>query len=186
MIDPKLIRQNFEQINEQLKYRGVPDDFDSWPQLDSRRRELLTEVEAIRAEKNRLGPQIAKAKQSGEDAEQLVSELRAKGDREKECDSELRELEQTLHNIELLVPNIPDSSVPIGEDESANRLEKEWGEKPEFSFTPKPHWEIGEDLGILDFETAAKISGSRFAIYRDDGALLERGVDCLYARSSQS
>ncbi len=176
MIDPKRLRQEFPQLSELLATRGAPEGFERWPELDEQRRSLLGEFESIRATKNRLGPEIAKAKKSGEDADQQIAELKELGDREKSLEDQIREIELQLDWIELRIPNIPDESVPIGTDESANRLEKEWGERPTFSFQPKPHWEVGEQLGIIDFERAAKLSGSRFAVYRGQGARLERAL----------
>lgn len=177
MIDPKLLRESFAEIKEQLATRGVPENFDKWTALDESRRSTLQELEGRRAEKNRIGPEIAKAKKSGGNADALIAELKSSGEREKELEETLREVEQQLRDIELLIPNVPDASVPIGADESANRLEKKWGEIPTFNFTPKPHWEIGEALGILDFERGAKLSGARFTVYFGDGARLERA--CL-------
>jgi seryl-tRNA synthetase len=176
MLNPRLLREEFESVNERLATRGKPENFDSWPSLDEKRREVLQEVESIRAEKNRLGPEIAKAKKEGADAAELMAQLKSMGEREKELAAEQERVEAELSSIELLVPNVPHESVPIGDDESANRLEKRWGEPREFDFEPKPHWEIGEALGILDFERASKISGARFAIYRGNGARLERAL----------
>lgn len=176
MIDPKRLREDFGSVRELLRTRGIPPEFDSYPELEQRRRGLLQEAEAIRANKNKLGPEIAKIKKSGGDASELLEQLKRGSEREKELGVQLAETEQQLEAIELLLPNIPDSSVPIGPDESANREEKTWGEKPALDFVAKPHWEIGESLGILDFERAAKISGARFALYCGDGARLERAL----------
>ena len=183
MIDPKLLRESFNDVQAKLETRGVPDNFSSWPELDTARRASIQELESLRAEKNRLGPEIAKAKKSGEDASELISKLKSSSEREKELEEAVRSSEEQLRTIELLTPNIPDESVPVGADESANRLEKKWGEIASFSYTPKPHWDIGEDLGILDFERGAKLSGARFTVYRGDGARLERAcinfmLDC--------
>ena len=176
MIDPKLLRQDFEGVKQKLQFRALPEQFDEWPQLDAKRRDLLGEFEAIRAEKNKLGPEIAKAKKAGTDAAELLAQLKDRGERESALERELAEVNQALSGIELLVPNIPHESVPVGKDEHANVVQKEWGTKPEFSFKPKQHWEIGEALGILDFERGAKLSGSRFTVYRGNGAKLERAL----------
>lgn len=176
MIDNKILRDDFGGVKEKLATRGLPQNFDQWPALDEKRRAMLQEVEEIRAKKNRLGPEIAKAKKEGTDASELISELQGVGDHEKKLNSDISETEAALRDIELVTPNLPDESVPIGADESANRLEKQWGEKREFSFEPQAHWDIGEGLGILDFERAAKLSGSRFSIYIGDGARLERAL----------
>ncbi len=176
MIDSKLLRQDFAGVKQQLATRGLPENFDAWSGLDERRRAILGEVEELRSRKNKLGPDIAKAKKEGRDVSALTNELKLSGEREKELDGELSAVEDALLQIELVVPNLPHESVPIGKDEHSNRLEKSWGEKRSFSFTPKPHWEIGEKLGILDFERAAKLSGARFVVMRGEGARLERAL----------
>jgi seryl-tRNA synthetase len=176
MIDPKLLREQFSFIKEQLKTRGLPENIDLWPELDSRRRTLIGEFEGIRAEKNRLGPMIANAKKNKSDVSELLSSMKAVGEREKELQVQIDEIESKLIDIELLIPNLPHESVPIGDAEESNRIEKEWGNKPSFSFQPKAHWDIAESLGILDFETAAKLSGARFVVYKADGARLERAL----------
>ena len=176
MIDPKRLREEFENIASLLKYRGAPENFSSWPELDRKRRELLGEIESIRSRKNSLNPEIAKAKKESRDTSELIAELKQSGEREKSLNEQLSQVKLDLEQIELLLPNIPDESVPEGEDENANRLEKTWGEKPDFDFKPKAHWEIGEQLGILDFEMGAKVSGARFTVYRGAGARLERAL----------
>lgn len=174
MLDPKLLRDDFERILSRLQTRPLPENIRDWPKLDARRRKLLAEVEEIRALKNRLNPELVRAKREGKDASSSVSDLKRVGEREQVLDEELKATEENLLAIELLIPNIPHQTVPIGIGEKENVVEKQWGEKPKFSFTPKPHWEIGEQLGILNFEQAAKLSGARFAVYHGDGARLER------------
>ncbi len=176
MIDSKLLRDDFQGVVSRLETRGVPENLSQWQNLDSQRRSLLSEAENIRAEKNKLNPEIAKAKKSGEDSSELLADLKKKGEREKQINQQVSEAELKLKEIELIVPNLPDESVPVGKTEADNRVEKTWGEKPEFDFKAKPHWEVGENLGILDFERAAKISGARFSLYRGDGARLERAL----------
>lgn len=176
MIDPKLLRQEFDSVKQRLATRNAPPELDSWVELDSRRRTIIGEVEEMRSKKNRLGPEIAKAKKEGRDISALQQELKEGSEKERALDTELSAVEQQMLDIELIVPNLPHESVPIGKDEHANRIEKTWGEPRNFSFTPKPHWEIGEELGLLDFERAAKISGARFAIVRGIGARLERAI----------
>jgi len=170
MLDPKLLRDDFEHILNRLQTRPLPENIRDWPKLDAQRRKLLAEVEEIRALKNRLNPELARAKKEGKDASSSVSDLKRAGERERVLDEQLRATEESLLAIELLIPNIPHETVPIGTSEKENVVEKQWGEKPKFSFTPKPHWEIGEELGILNFEQAAKLSGARFAVYHGDGA----------------
>ncbi|MCL4127346.1 UNVERIFIED_CONTAM: hypothetical protein GTU68_048470 [Idotea baltica] len=183
MIDPKLLRESFAEVAEQLATRGVPENFNKWQDLDTSRRSSLQELESLRADKNKYGPEIAKAKKAGGNADALIAQLKSSGEREKELEESLRVVETELQSIELVIPNIPDASVPVGADESANRIEKKWGDIPKFDFTPKPHWEVGENLGILDFEKGAALSGARFTVYFGDGARLERActsfmLDC--------
>ncbi|MBP9838090.1 MAG: serine--tRNA ligase [Proteobacteria bacterium] len=176
MIDSKLLRQDFAGVKELLKTRGLPEQFDSWPALDEKKRSLLKEVEDIRANKNKLGPEIAKAKKEGRDVSSLTNELKLTGEREKEIDETLLKLDAEILYLEQLIPNIPHSTVPVGLNENDNRVEKYWGEKPKFNFQPKAHWDVTEALGIVDFERATKISGARFAIMRAEGARLERAL----------
>ncbi len=176
MIDPKLLKEKFSWVKEQLATRGLPENIDQWPQFDEERRRVIQEGEAIRAEKNRLNPEIAKAKKEGADISALLAKLKSMGEREKEIGEQVEAIETKLREIELLIPNLPHQSIPQGKGEEDNRVEKEWGTKKKFSFTPKPHWEIGEALGILDFEQSAKLSGTRFAVYRGEGARLERAL----------
>lgn len=176
MIDPKLLRANFEEVIRKLETRGLPEEIAKWQITDTRRRELLQQIEAIRAEKNRLGPDIARAKKEGGDVESLTAQLRISSQKEKELGEALAQAEHFLEQVELLLPNLPDESVPVGRSEADNRVEKIWGEPRDFSFEPKPHWELGESLGILDFERAARLSGARFCVYLADGARLERAL----------
>lgn len=176
MLDPKILREKFDTLTELLSERGLPENFDDWPKLDAERRHSLSEVEQIRAEKNRLGPQIAQAKKSGESVDGLLADLKTKGEREKHLNERLSSINSQLLEIELRVPNVPHESVPAGNDESSNREEKVWGKKRSFDFTPRAHWDVGEHLGILDFTAAANISGARFALYRGAGARLERAL----------
>lgn len=176
MLDPRLLRDDFENVRNKLATRSIPENFESWPQIDERRRLLLQEVEAIRATKNQLGPEIAKAKKEGTDISKLMEDLKVSGEREKELNQELDSLAEQLLAIEYIIPNLPHESVPIGENEQSNRIEKKWGEPRKFSFEPKAHWDIGEQLGILDFDRATKLSGARFTIYKGDGARLERSL----------
>ncbi len=176
MIDSKLLRQDFTATKERLKTRGLPENIDSWLMLDEKRRKLIQEVEEIRARKNRLGPEIAKAKKTGEDVSKLTNELKLTGERESQINQELISLEEEQLGIELLIPNLCHESVPVGTSEDQNRVEKEWGKKPSFDFEPKAHWDLGEALGIIDFERAVKLSGARFAVLKADGAKLERAL----------
>lgn len=181
MIDPKILRNDFDRVLKLLETRSIPSNLSDWPRLDQSKRALIAEGEKLRADKNRLGPEIAKAKKLGEEGESekltvLLTELKKSSEREAEIAQELSTIEQQILDIELMIPNIPDQSVPIGRSEEENRVEKIWGDKRDFDFEPKPHWEIGENLGILNFEQARKLSGARFVVYHGFGAKLERAL----------
>ncbi len=144
--------------------------------IDNERREVLLENEQLRNRRNEVSDQIAVQKRNHEDAGAVIAEMRAVGQQIKELDVKEQELTAKQTDILLRLPNFPDDSVPVGADESANQELRQWGQKTEFTFEPKSHWEIGEDLGILDFERGAKVSGSRFLYYKGLGARLERAV----------
>ena len=178
MIDLKLIRENPEKVKERLKTRGEEYPIDLVLELDKKRRELLKEVESLRHLRKELSEKIGRLKKQGkhEEAEHLAKEVKQLSQKLKDQEEILRGVEQELFSQLALIPNIPHESVPIGKDETENVVVKKWGEPKEFDFTPRPHWEIGEKLGILDFERAAKITGSRFVVYWNEGALLERAL----------
>ena len=176
MLEIKYVRQNLSAVSEALQKRGDAADLDTFKKADERRREILSEMEALRHRKNVVSDEIAKKKKSGEDAEDQVVEMREVSGQIKKMEQELTECEETLNEILIRIPNIPDASVPVGEDDSQNRLVREEGEQPKFDFDPKAHWDIGETLHILDFERAAKITGSRFPLYFGAGAQLERAL----------
>jgi seryl-tRNA synthetase len=144
--------------------------------LDQQRREAIQEVESLKHERKVVNDQIAQMKKKGEDASNIISRMRQVSQRIKELDGELGKVEDELHRSLLLIPNVPHESVPVGKDENDNPVVKRWGEINQFSFTPKQHWELGESLGILDFERAAKITGARFTLYWGLGARLERAL----------
>jgi seryl-tRNA synthetase len=176
MLEIKYVRQNLSAVSEALQKRGDAADLDTFKTADERRREILSEMEALRHRKNVVSDEIAKKKKSGEDAEDQVVEMREVSGQIKKMEQELTECEETLNEILIRIPNIPDASVPVGEDDSQNRLVREEGERPAFDFDAKAHWDIGEALHILDFERAAKITGSRFPLYFGAGAQLERAL----------
>lgn len=176
MIDPKLIRENIDSVSAALAKRGAPFDTGRLSALDERRRELIRETEKLKNEKNTLSNEIAKIRKSGEDAAEKIGGLKSLGTMIEGLSEELKSVEDEWERTLLIVPNIPDSSVPEGAGETDNRVAKTWGEKPLFDFEPKAHWELGEDLDILDFKRAAKITGARFTLYKSHGALLERAL----------
>jgi seryl-tRNA synthetase len=174
MLDRKFIRDNTDQVRQMLKDRCVELDLDAILANDEKRRELTTQVEKLKAERNTVSEQIAAKKKQKEDASAEITAMREKGETIKAITQTLNDIESSLDADLLRIPNIPHSSVPRGPDESANQEVRQWGTKPEFAFSPKPHWELGESLGMLDTARAAKVTGARFVIYRAAGARLER------------
>lgn len=177
MLDRKLLRNNFEEITKKLQHRGEDlSELNNFGQLDNRRREIIAQVEELKAKRNDTSKQISVLKKEKKDATNLIKEMQEVGKRIKELDTELIEVEEKLDHIMLSIPNIPHESVPIGEDEEDNVEVRRWGEKPNFSFNPEPHWDIATALDIVDFERAAKVAGSRFVFYKGLGARLERAL----------
>jgi seryl-tRNA synthetase len=177
MLDLKFVRANFEEVKQKLSARGEDlSGLDQFEALDQRRRELIGETEALKSKRNEVSKQVAEFKREKKDADHLITEMREVGDKIKTMDDELRQVEEDLHGIMLTLPNIPHESVPIGETEDDNVPVRHWGEKPEFSFEAKAHWDIATDLNIVDFERGAKVTGSRFAFYKGLGARLERAL----------
>jgi len=176
VLDLRFVRRNLEIIATSLKKRGSDLNVNEFLQLDQRRREILAKVETLRAKRNRVTSEIPQKKHAHEDITSLLQEAKTLSRQIEALDKELKEVERGIYDFLVNLPNIPHPSVPIGKDETENVVVKFWGEKPVFSFSPKPHWEIGEKLNILDFKRAAKISGSRFAVYRGGGAALERAL----------
>src|SRR5437870_1134756 len=176
MLDIRLIRERTEEVKARLGARGLNIDWDLLLKLDQERRDLLNAVGELRAQRRTASDQIAKLKRDKKPAEPLVEEMKSVGDRIAALEDELRSCEADLNNIALSIPNLPHESVPIGVDASANVEVRRWGKPPAFSFPAKPHWELGEALGILDFERAARMTGARFAVYAGAGARLERAL----------
>lgn len=177
MLDVKFLRANLEEVQQRLQHRGEDlTDFGKFTELDSRRRELLVEGETLKSRRNEVSQQIAVLKKEKKDADALIQEMREVGDQIKVLDDQLKEVEATLDNLLLSIPNIPHETVPVGESEDDNVEIRNWGVKPQFAFEAKPHWEIADDLEILDFERAGKVTGSRFAFYKGLGARLERAL----------
>ena len=176
MIDPKMLREKSEIVFESLKKRGAEINMDRLFSFDEKRRMLIQESEKMKSERNELSNEIARLKKSGSDAENKISHLRDLGKDIEGLEQELRIVEKEWENMLLVIPNIPHESVPAGTSETDNKEVRVWGEKPSFDFAPLPHWDIGEKLDILDFKRAAKITGSRFTLYKAGGALLERAL----------
>ncbi len=177
MLDIRLIRENKGLVADALKKRNEKTEvLDEILKIENQRRDLLQIVEEERQQRNRMSQEVGKLKKEGKDASGILSEAKALSDQITEKEETLRELESRTKQEMLLIPNIPDESVPTGKDETDNQEIRVSGTKPEFSFEPKNHWDIGEDLDILDFERAGKITGARFVIDKGAGARLERSL----------
>jgi len=176
LLDKRFIRDNFEFVKKKMDQRGVAVDLDSFAQMDEERRSLLKEAEELRHKKNMVSEKIGGMIKNKEDASELISEMKSVSEKIKGLEERIKGVEDDMDRISLFIPNIPHETVPIGREESENALVKNWGEPRDFKFTPRPHWEIGESLDIIDFERASKISGSRFALLKGYGALLERAL----------
>lgn len=177
MLDLKLIRQEPDFIKEKLATRGVdPADIDALLELDAKRRELIVKSETMKAQRNTVSDEISQLKRNKEDADDKIKEMRQVSADIKDIDAQLDTLKDQVQDAAAHLPNIPNDNVPVGLTEDGSVELRQWGEKPNMDFTPKAHYEIGEDLGILDFEAGAKVSGSRYLYYLGAGARLERAV----------
>lgn len=177
MFNIKLLRENFEEVKAKLQHRGEDlGDLEKFGELDQKRRTLIVETEQLKKKRKDVSAQIAVLKKENKDAEDLVVEMREVGDQIKELDEELRVIEEELNALLLSIPNLPHETVPIGDTEDDNVEIRKWGELPQFDFEPKPHWDVATELGIIDFERAAKVTGSRFVFYKGLGAKLERAL----------
>jgi seryl-tRNA synthetase len=175
LLSLQFIRDHTDVVRESLRKRHETAPVDEILELDVRRRQLLSQLESMRSEQNRASGEIAKVKDKSTIAGR-IAEMRQLSQRIKELEPTIKEIDERLEQLLLLVPNIPDESVPEGKDESENVVVRTWGEPRQFDFEPRPHWEIGERLGIMDFERAAKISGARFGVLKGLGAKLERAI----------
>jgi seryl-tRNA synthetase len=178
MLDLNFVRDNLALVEEKLRQRGMKpaEVLKNFAQVDAQRRQAITSAETMQAQRNRASEEIAKLKKSGQDASALIAETKALREQVEELGKAAEEYEVRLQQILVGIPNIPHASVPVGKSADDNVEVRRWGAPPRFDFAPKPHWEIGEQLGVLDLERAAKISGARFAVYWDLGARLERAL----------
>ena len=176
MLDIKFVRQNVDKVQNMLAMRGEAADLGTFEKNDNHRKAVLLEIEDLRHRRNVVSEQIARMKKNGIDASDLMAEIRDVGAKIKTLDKSLEKNEDQIKQILLNLPNIPHSSVPVGKDSTENPIVKQVGVIPEFDFDPLPHWTIGENLGILDFKTASKITGARFPLYLGAGAKLERAL----------
>jgi seryl-tRNA synthetase len=174
MLDINFVRTNLELVKKKVEAKGVPFDEKFFNEIDLKRRELITKAENIQSRRKKLAKEIGNLKRQKADTTELEEQSKALSAELEAFEKEQAEAEETFHDFTLNIPNLFDDSVPIGEDESENVTVRDWGQVPEFSFTPKPHWDLGELNGILDLPRAAKISGARFALYMGTLAKLER------------
>lgn len=177
MLDMKLLRGNVQEIQKKLQFRGEDlTDLTKFEELDKKRREAIAEGERLKSKRNEVSQEIAKLKKEKQNADELIVEMREVGDQIKQYDDVIRETEEKLEKLLLSIPNIPHESVPVGETEEDNVEIRKWGEVRQFDFEPKPHWDLATDLGIIDFERAGKVTGSRFVFLKGLGARLERAL----------
>jgi len=178
MLDLNFVRDNLPLVEEKLRQRGMnpAEVLKGFRELDTNRRQAITEAESLQARRNRASEEIAKLKKSGQDASAMTAETKESRDKIQELEKTAAEYETQLRQLLAGIPNLPHDSVPVGKSAEDNVEVRRWGTPPKFDFAPKPHWELGEQLGILDFERAAKLARARFAVYWDLGAKLERAL----------
>lgn len=177
MLELRFVRENIDQVRDMLKKRNMDDTrIDDFEKFNRERLELLGEVETLRNKRNTVSAEIAELKKKGDDAEAMIVATRETGSRIKELEKRLGVIEEEVSDIVMGIPNLCDDSVPLGVDESENQEIRQWGEIPRFDFEPRPHWEVGVDLGVLDFARAAKLAGARFALLKGFASRLERAL----------
>jgi seryl-tRNA synthetase len=176
MLETRYIREHLDEVRERLALRGQNINLDPFVLIDGERRKAIQEWERLRALQKKVSDEVSKRKREGQDASELISEMKKVSEKMKELDGIVEGKEKALQEFLLTVPNLPHASVPKGSDSSENVEVRRWGEIPQFDFEPKPHWDLGEALGILDFKSGAKIAGARFTLYWDLGAKLERAL----------
>jgi seryl-tRNA synthetase len=176
MLDIKFLREDLTQVKARIATRGAEIDWNEFVSLDQKRRDTLAYIEKLRERKNRLSGEIGKVKKSGGDAAALMQEVEEVSEAIRTGEGPLGEIEARFERFMLTVPNLPEPSVPLGRSAAENKEVRRWGDPPQFDFPARNHWDIGEELGILDFTRAAKLAGARFALYKDAGARLERAL----------
>jgi seryl-tRNA synthetase len=176
MLDIKLIRTNPDQARAGLAKRGVEELVDDLLHLDQERRDRLTTVENLKNKRNVVSKEVGRLKAAKSDATELINEMKQVNEEIKKLDREIKDVEEKINNMLLSIPNLPQEDVPVGKDEKENVEIRQWGKPREFAFEPKPHWELGEELDILDFDRGAKLSGARFTVLKGFGARLERAL----------
>jgi seryl-tRNA synthetase len=178
MLDLNFVRDNLPLVEEKLRQRGMnpAEVLKDFAEVDTRRRQAITDAETLKAKRNRDSEEISKLKKSGQDATALIAQTKQQREQIQEKEKIAADLETRLRDILTGIPNLPSDRVPVGKSADDNVVVRSWGTAPKFDFAPKPHWDLGEQLGVLDLERAAKISGARFAVYWDLGARLERAL----------
>ena len=177
MLDLAFVRDNLPAVEEMLRSRGQdPAVLARFRETDEKRRQLITQSETLKAQRNRASEEIARLKKAGQDASAQMAETKKLREQGETLEKQAGEIDQELRSLLVGIPNMPHSSVPVGHSAEDNQEVRKWGTPPQFSFPPKPHWELGEQLGVLDLERATKLSGARFAVYWDLGARMERAL----------
>jgi seryl-tRNA synthetase len=178
MLDLGFVRDHLPLVEEKLRQRGMGPDgaLEDFHAIDAERRAAITKSETLKAQRNKATEEIAKLKKDKQDATALINQTKELREKISEAEKLAEEADARLRNILTGIPNLPDDSVPVGKSEADNAEVRRWGAPPQFDFTPKPHWELGEELGVLDLARAAKLTGARFAVYWDMGAKLERAL----------
>ncbi len=176
MLDRKLIRKDPDRVREGLRKKGASFDLDAFLALDERQRSLIQESESLKHERNEVSQEISRLKKAQKDASAILERMKITSERIKEIDAELQEIADKLDGLSLFMPNLPHESVPYGTCPEHNVVVRRWGEIPEFSFEPLPHWDIGEKLGVLDLASGSTLSGRGFVVLRGEGALLSRAL----------
>ena len=176
MHDLSYFREHLDVFADMAKKRNIALDLDGFRALDKERRELITATEQLKAQRNKANDEIARLKKAKQNAEGLIAEMKQVSESIKQSDERIAALDAKQREVLLTIPNVPHSSVPVGHSAADNKEVRRWGAPPKFDFQPKPHWEVGERAGILDLEAAAKITGARFAVYKNWGARLERAL----------
>ena len=176
MHDLSYFREHLDAFAEMAKKRGTMLDLDDFRAFDRERRELITATEQLKAQRNKASDEIARLKKDKKGADALIAEMKQVSERIKQADERIAQLDAHQRDLLLTIPNVPHSTVPVGQSSADNQEVRRWGQPPKFEFTPRPHWEVGERCGILDLPAAAKIAGARFAVYKSWGARLERAL----------
>jgi len=176
MLDLGYVREHLDVIEQMARDRSITIDLDAFRQIDAERRKLIFQNEQLKSHRNKVSEEIALLKKAGQAASAILERMKEVSEEIKRGDLRINELDDKLRQFMLTVPNVPHSSVPVGTSSADNLVVREWGAPPKFDFTPRPHWELGESAGILDFQSAVKMSGARFAVYQGLGAQLERAI----------